>query len=144
MKKSVLRVLSLIAFTLCLTAGLAIAQETASPQAETTQANDQSGFDLLPGKWVRPDGGYTLMINSVDENGQLDASYANPRPLPFSKAVASRDGETIKVFLELTAGGYNGSTYTLVYDPSRDVLEGVYYQAVAQQKYDIYFERARP
>jgi uncharacterized protein (DUF2147 family) len=144
MKKSVLRVLSLIAFTLCLTAGLAIAQETASPQAETTQANDPSGFDRLPGKWVRPDGGYTLMINSVDENGQLDASYANPRPLPFSKAVASRDGETIKVFLELTAGGYNGSTYTLVYDPARDVLEGVYYQAVAQQKYDIYFERARP
>jgi hypothetical protein len=144
MKKSVQRVLSLLAFTLCLTAGLAIAQETVSPQAETTQANDPPGFDLLPGKWVRPDGGYTLTINSVDENGQLDASYANPRPLPFSKAVASRDGETIKVLLELTAGGYNGSTYTLVYDPVRDVLKGVYFQAVAQQEYDIYFERAKP
>ena len=36
-----------------------------------------------------------------------------------------------------------GSTYTLTYDPAKDVLRGVYYQAVARQRYDIYFERAK-
>jgi hypothetical protein len=45
--------------------------------------------------------------------------------------------------LELRAGGYNGSTYTLTYDPSADVLKGVYYQAVAQQKFDVYFTRVK-
>ena len=46
------------------------------------------------------------------------------------------------VFLELRAGGYNGSTYTLHYDPARDVLEGVYHQAVAQQNFAVRFLRA--
>jgi len=66
----------------------------------------------------------------------------NPRPLPFARAEASRDSKTIKLFFELRAGGYNGSTYTLTYDPLNDVLEGVYFQAVAQQKFDVHFTRA--
>ena len=92
---------------------------------------------------VRPDGGYVVTIKSVSAEGKLDASYANPNPLPFSRAEAMRDGNEIRVFLELTAGGYNGSTYSLAYDPAQDVLKGVYYQAVARQKFDIYFERAK-
>ena len=143
MKEFVLRILIPV-LALCAYAGITIAQDTASLGAETAMPIAQSGFDILQGKWVRPDGGYVITIKSVDASGKLDAAYANPRPLPFSAAVASRDGETIKVFLELRAGGYNGSTYTLAYDPARDVLKGVYYQAVAQQKFDIYFERARP
>ena len=75
------------------------------------------GFDVLQGQWVRPDGGYTITIKGVDAGGKLDAAYANPNPLPFAKAEASRDGKTLKVFLELRAGGYNGSTNTLTYDP---------------------------
>ena len=46
-----------------------------------------------------------------------------------------------RVALELRAGGYDGSTYDLTYDPSSDRLSGVYYQAVAKQKFDIYFVR---
>jgi len=101
------------------------------------------GFDVLQGRWVRPDGGYTITIRGVDAGGKLDAAYANPNPLPFAKAEASRDGKTLKVFLELRAGGYNGSTYTLTYDPEKKVLKGVYYQAVAQQKYDVYFVKVK-
>ena len=100
-------------------------------------------FDVLQGRWVRPDGGYTITIKGVDAGGKLDAAYANPNPLPFAKAEASRDGKTLKVFLELRAGGYNGSTYTLTYDPEKKVLKGVYYQAVAQQKYDVYFVKVK-
>jgi hypothetical protein len=109
--------------------------------AASAASDSDSGFDVLVGRWVRPDGGYTITIHGVEADGTLDAGYANPSPLPFSKAVASRDGKTIQVFLELRAGGYDGSTYTLRYDPGKDVLEGVYYQAVAQQRYDIFFER---
>jgi len=93
------------------------------------------------GRWVRPGGGYVITIKSVSADGKLDASYANP--LPFSRAEAMRDGNEIRVFLELTVGGYNGSTYTLAYDPAQGALKGVNYQAVAQQKFDIYFERGK-
>jgi hypothetical protein len=69
----------------------------------------ESGFAVLKGRWVRPDGGYLITIRSVGPDGKLDAAYATPAPLPFSKAEVSRDGQTIRVFLALRAGGYNGS-----------------------------------
>lgn len=113
----------------------------AQVRAEASAAQPDGAFATLPGRWVRPDGGYVINIKSVDASGKLDASYANPNPLPFSRAEATRDGNTIKLFFELRAGGYNGSTYTLTYDPASDTLKGVYFQAVAQQKFDIYFMR---
>ncbi len=121
------------------------AQAPAAPPAQPAApaARSETGFAVLQGRWVRPDGGYTITISRIDGDGKLDATYANPWPLPFSKAEAVRDGETIKLFFEITAGGYGGSTYTLTYDPAADVLAGVYYQAVARQKFDVRFERAQ-
>jgi hypothetical protein len=123
---------------------LAAALDTAAPrvEAEVSSSESESGFSVLPGRWVRPDGGYVITIKSVNAAGELDAAYANPNPLPFARAEATRDGKTIKLFFELRAGGYNGSTYTLSYDPLNDILKGVYFQAVAQQKFDVYFARA--
>lgn len=145
MKTSVARSLTALLFVLGVGAGPTVAQDTAAPavQAEMPSVESESRLDILVGRWVRPDGGYLIAIKGVDAGRRLDAAYANPNPLSFAKAEASHDGTTIKVFLELRAGGYNGSTYNLTYDPARDVLRGVYYQAVAQQEFDVYFERAK-
>lgn len=136
-----------IAVFLLSTAAVAAAVEPlpalAQVRAEAPAAPADSAFAALPGRWVRPDGGYIITIKSVDPSGKLDAAYANPNPLPFAKAEAMLDGKVVKLFFELRAGGYNGSTYTLTYDPASDSLKGVYFQAVAQQKFDIYFMRAR-
>ena len=129
--------------------GLALALTTlgaASAQAPAHKGTSPSdaattGFDVLKGSWVRPDGGYTIMIKAIGPNGELDAMYFNPNPLPFGKAQSSREGATLRAFFELRAGGYNGSTYELTYDPASDRLKGIYYQAVAKQKYEIYFLR---
>ena len=99
------------------------------------------GVDVLKGTWVRPDGGYSIVIKSIAASGEIDASYFNPNPLPFGRAQASRDGTTVRAFFELRAGGYNGSTYTLTYEPASDRLQGTYYQAVAKQSYNVYFLR---
>src|SRR6267154_5841302 len=101
----------------------------------------ESVFDKLPGRWVRLQGGYVITIRAVDADGKLDASYANPRPLPFYVAVASRDGSALKLLFELRAAGYNGSTYTLNYDAANDRLTGVYDQVVVKQKFDVVFVR---
>ena len=118
-------------------AASAVALDAAAPRGEAEVSSSESGFGVLPGQWVRPDGGYVITIKSVDAAGKLDAAYANPSPLPFARAEASRDGKTIKLFFELRAGGYNGSTYTLTYDPLNDVLKGVYFQAVAQDRKSV-------
>ena len=42
---------------------------------------NKSGFaqaQHLKGKWVRPDGGYRLVIEDVKPDGSLKASYFNP------------------------------------------------------------------
>jgi hypothetical protein len=129
-------------------AGLAIATGVparAEPPADTPATSStpapQAAFAPLPGRWVRPDGGYVIGIKAVEAGGMLDASYANPNPLPFYRAIASADGGTLKLFFELRAGGYNGSTYTLSYDAAADQLKGTYYQAVAQQTFEVVFIR---
>ena len=100
-----------------------------------------AGLDVLKGNWVRPDGGYMIAIKGIGPDGQLEAMYFNPNPLPFSRAQAVQEGTALRVSLELRAGGYGGSTYELTYDPAGDRLKGIYYQAVAKQRYEIYFVR---
>ena len=68
------------------------------------------GFDKLNGRWLRPDGGYVLEIRSVDASGKIDAAYLNPKPISIAKAEATRDGSTVKVFIELRAPNYPALT----------------------------------
>ncbi len=124
--------------------GPAVAQDNRNPPVPSVVRNPAVALDVLRGRWIRPDGGYGVVIRSVGADGQLEAMYFNPKPLPFAKAQASRDGQTLRVYLELQAGGYNGSTYELSYDPAADRLKGVYFQAVAKQRHEIYFERQKP
>jgi len=116
---------------------------TANAQGPAPAAAAKASLDALKGVWVRPDGGYTIAIRSVGPNGQLEAMYFNPNQLPFAKAQAAQDGPTVRASFELQAGGYAGSTYELTYDAATDRLSGIYYQAVAKQKFDVYFVRKR-
>ena len=125
-----------------LVAGCASAQDTV-PAASGAAApiSAKSTFATLNGTWIRPDGGYRIEIARVASDGQIAATYFNPNRLPFAKALATMDGATLRAAFELQAGGYAGSTYDLAYDPVSDRLKGVYYQAVAKQKFDVYFVR---
>jgi hypothetical protein len=100
-------------------------------------------YSVVVGRWARTEGPYVININSVDVNGKLDASYANPRPLPFHTAEVIRDGNGLKLVFELRAAGYGGSTYTLNYDAASDSLRGVYDQVVVKQKFDVVFRRTK-
>jgi hypothetical protein len=102
-----------------------------------------TGFQALHGRWLRPDGGYILDIRDVEANGTIDAVYLNPRPITVARADATCDGSTMQVFVELRAPGYPGSTYTLIYDPTRDQLAGSYFQAALQQRFDVVFVRMK-
>jgi len=106
-----------------------------APPAEPT-------FASLTGRWVRPDGGYILHVESVAPDGRAKVGYYNPRPIHVAAARAVLDGGTVKLFVELRDVGYPGCTYQLTYDRSPDRLWGVYFQAAQQQRYDVIFQRA--
>lgn len=101
----------------------------------------KGNFHALVGRWLRPDGGYIIEISKIRANGRLDARYLNPRPINVSVAEASHRGDELKLFIELQDVGYPGSTYTLTYDPQRDLLAGTYFQAALQQPFEVVFVR---
>jgi hypothetical protein len=121
------------------------AQSPAPPVTKKSIATPEakSDFGSLKGRWRRPDGGYVIEIRNIEANGKMDAGYFNPRPINVSRAEASREGTTTKVFIELRDTNYPGSTYTLTYDPQSDQLKGVYFQAALQQSFDVVFVRLK-
>ena len=101
----------------------------------------ESPFSRLTGRWVRPDGGYVLVIDRIDADGTAVAGYFNPKSIHVARAKASREGEVLRFFLELQDVNYPGSTYTLTFDPVTDELRGEYFQAARRQTFDVAFER---
>ena len=112
-----------------------------SDRRSHTTTVESAGFQALVGKWVRPDGGYIISVRSVHPDGRVDAGYFNPRPINVSRAEASAEGNAVKLFIELQAAGYPGSTYELIYDPGHDALVGLYFQAAMQQRFEVVFVR---
>ena len=116
----------------------ALTNATAAAAVET-----HPQYRKLLGQWLRPDGGYVLDFKHVEDNGKLEAAYLNPRPIFVSRAEATQETNTTKVFVELQDVGYPGSNYTLTYDAASDQLRGVYYQAAIQESFDIVFVRMK-
>jgi hypothetical protein len=111
--------------------------------ATSTSMAGNPGFEQLKGRWVRPDGGYIIEITSVGEDGKLAAKYYNPRSIHVEKAEAVQKDGKIEVFIELQDINYPGSTYRLVYNTEKEVLQGTYFQALERQQFEIYFKRMK-
>lgn len=96
----------------------------------------------LVGRWQRtdPDGKFVLEVRKVNADGTVEARYFNPNSVNVDTARATMD-EVPSLFVELRDANYPGSTYTLTYDPVNDELQGVYFQAVEQQTYEVSFKR---
>ena len=116
-----------------------------TPEKDETPAptEEPGGVDLskLAGKWRRTDAVYQIEMKNIDKDGGMEAAYFNPQPIRVSKAQATQEGGTAKVFIELNDVGYPGCTYDLDYDAENDTLRGVYFQAAMQQRFEVVFER---
>ena len=114
------------------------ARQSVPPPADGPQPAD---FQPLIGRWVRTDTPYVIEITGAGNDGTLKAGYYNPRSINVSHAKASDNEGELRVFVELRDVNYPGSTYTLTYDRTGDQLIGVYFQAVAGQKFNVAFRR---
>ncbi len=140
MKVQLIQTTLTVALTLTL-ATAAFSQTPPSRPEGAPTAPSKISAEVLKGTWVRPDGGYRIVIQGVGADGKLDAMYFNPTQIPFARAQVSQDAGTFRVVLELQAGGYAGSTYDLLYEPATDRLKGTFNQVVAKQKFDVFFVR---
>lgn len=107
-----------------------------------TSASAASGtLEDLVGTWVRPDGGYKLVVKSIGADGKADVQYFNPNPIRVAEANAAlKDGDAT-LFVKFDDVNYTGSTYNLALSSDKSRLVGKYYQAIQRQTYDIFFDR---
>ena len=127
-------------------AGATVDAPAESAEATAADATKSRPEDFLPlvGRWVRTDSPYVIEIRGVGRDGSLEAAYYNPRPIRVSRAMAQKESGELQVFVELRDVNYPGSTYTLVYNRTQNVLQGIYYQATMGQRFDVVFARLRP
>jgi hypothetical protein len=109
------------------------------PQSQPKTA-DKS---LLVGNWVRTDAPYRIQISELLDDGKMKAGYFNPKSINVSKAGWVNSGGVIQLYIELRDENYPGSNYKLTYMPDRDVLAGIYYQAVEGATFEVAFARAK-
>lgn len=95
----------------------------------------------LAGQWVRPDGGYRLVIENVKPDGSLNASYFNPKKINVSTSNWKLEDNRIHLLIELRDINYPGSKYNLAYTSEQDVLIGTYFLAVTKETYSVRFLR---
>ncbi len=117
-----------------------VSAESTNPQK---QIPVQADVRRLEGRWVRPDGGYTLELWDIGKDGSLKAAYFNPRQIKVFRAEWHRSEGKINIFVELRDVNYPGSKYNLQYDTATDRLKGTYFQAVERQTYNIEFVRVK-
>ena len=77
----------------------------------------------------------------MTDDGVVEAAYFNPNPINVSAAQASSWRGMASVFVEFDDVNYRGSTYELVHDPERDLLQGTYYQAAFDETFRVAFIR---
>ena len=129
---------------------LFLTDEPAPDGPRQIQADERSAETHTPavltrlvGRWRRPDGVYILNIKAVHDDGKIDATYLNPRPIHVSKAQVITKGGHVIVAVTLQDLGYPGNMYTLTYDSHADRLEGVYHHRGLGKQFDVTFSRLR-
>jgi hypothetical protein len=124
-----------------------IRHEIISANTKNTSMNQQqvvtTDINMLNGNWIRTDGGYTIRIAEVHEDGKLDAGYFNPKSIHVVLARWMSNNGGLKLYIELRDVNYPGSNYNLSYLKDKDMLSGEYYQAVEGNRYKVEFSRTK-
>lgn len=101
------------------------------------------GFQVLQGRWLALDGKNVIDIGKIDLTGGMQVKYFNPDPVHVARAQAARDGQAVKVWLELRDPHSPCCTYDLTYNPGNDQLQGVYWQKGDRKSTEVVFIREK-
>jgi hypothetical protein len=118
----------------------AVSVESQSPKRERSVPALEAR-EAMVGWWLRHDQSYMIVIDSVDDDGRVEARYLNPRPINVSKAETWVEEGSLRLLVELTDENYPGNFYELVYRAGDDVWVGVYHHLGNDETYEVYFLR---
>jgi hypothetical protein len=107
---------------------------------EESKSQDKN---LLKGVWGRRDGLGEINISEVIDNGVLKATFYNPKLINIEKSTWLNSSGVLRIHILFREDNYPGSTFSLNYIAEKDVLVGVYFDAVTNESYTVTFDRVR-
>lgn len=107
------------------------------------QKQGQVDQHLLVGEWSRTEAPSQIKIKEVLDNGKLDLSYFNLKSIHVGKAYWIKNDAILSVYVELLDENNPGSYYKLNYNSERDMLVGIYSQAVDEALLAVEFVRTK-
>ena len=76
------------------------------PSGGAIASDESPDFTKIIGKWVRPDGGYTIHVEDIKPDGSVNAGYFNPGEIDISEATVSKWKGLTKLYVKLQGKGY--------------------------------------
>lgn len=103
----------------------------------------RQGVNLLKGIWGRTEGPGEINISEVVDNGVLKATFYNPKLINIEKAVWTNSSDVLRIYILLREDNYLGSSFSLNYIAEKDILLGVYFDALTNESYTTSFKRVK-
>jgi hypothetical protein len=108
-----------------------------------TKHPDQQDEDLIKGVWGRSDAADEINISEILNNGLLKATFYNPKMINIEKAVWTNSSDVLRIYILLREDKYPGSSFSLNYLPEKDLLLGVYFDALTNESHAVTFNRVK-
>lgn len=99
--------------------------------------------NLIKGVWGRTDGEGEINISGVLDNGLLTAKFYNPKSINIEKAVWTNSSDVLRIYILFREDDYPGSSFSLNYIAEKDLLIGVYFDALTNESYTVTFKRVK-
>ncbi|WP_281322931.1 hypothetical protein [Flavobacterium aestivum] len=99
--------------------------------------------NLIKGLWGRTEGVGEINISEVRDNGLLKATFCNPKSINIEKAVWTNSSDVLRIYILLREDNYPGSSFSLNYIAEKDLLLGVYFDALTNISYTVSFKRVK-
>jgi hypothetical protein len=99
--------------------------------------------NLIKGVWGRMDGTGEINISEVHDNGLLVAKFYNPKLINVEKAVWTNSSDVLRIYILFREDNYPGSSLSLNYMAEKDLLLGVYFDALTDRSYTVSFKRVK-
>jgi hypothetical protein len=99
--------------------------------------------NLIKGVWGRTDGAGEINISVVLDNGLLTATFCNPKSITIEKAVWTNSSDVLRIYIIFREDNYPGSSFSLNYLAEKDLLLGVYFDALTNESQTVTFKRIK-
>jgi hypothetical protein len=98
---------------------------------------------LIKGVWGRADAAGEINISEVLDNGLLKATFCNPKSINIEKAVWTNSSDVLRIYILFREDNYPGSSFSLNYLAEKDLLLGIYFDALTNESNTVTFKRVK-